>query len=155
MDVCGTLMAGDGRVKPFAARNGGRRWGTCDPVVPARPFAPLGDIAARTGGQLGTALASAERERVFDVFLGLLRRPSQAPQIVVLDDLHWADHATLDLLRIVGRRLRDLPVLLIGTCGTGGTPAGSVPPCRSAEPTCPGGDWTARPAAGAPAATPR
>jgi len=33
----------------------------------------------------------------------------------VFEDLHWADEATLDLLRVVGRRIGDLPILFIGT----------------------------------------
>jgi ATP/maltotriose-dependent transcriptional regulator MalT len=90
-------------------------WGACDAVTPPRPFAPLADLAQRTGGQLGCALAAGDRDRVFLDFLGLLRRRTGKPRIVVFEDLHWADEATLDLLRVVGRRLGDLPVLLIGT----------------------------------------
>jgi DNA-binding CsgD family transcriptional regulator len=89
-------------------------WGTCDGIVPARPFAPLADIAARSGGPLQAALAEGDRNRVFEVFLTVLRR-SRAGTVVVFEDLHWADDATLDLLHVVGRRLRDLPLLLIGT----------------------------------------
>ncbi|MBA3428110.1 MAG: AAA family ATPase [Actinobacteria bacterium] len=89
-------------------------WGSCDAVVPARPFAPLADIAGRAKGSLRIALDSADRERVFEAFLALLRE-GKAPGLVVLDDLHWADDATLDLLRVVGRRLRDLSILVIGT----------------------------------------
>src|SRR5215213_5243847 len=89
-------------------------WGTCDGIVPARPFAPLADIAARRGGPLQAALAEGDRNRVFEVFLTVLRR-SEAGTVVVFEDLHWADDATLDLLHVVGRRLRELPLLLIGT----------------------------------------
>ena len=89
-------------------------WGTCDGIVPARPFAPLADIAARTTGPFRTALDEGDRNRVFEAFLTVLRR-SQAGTIVVFEDLHWADDATLDLLHVVGRRLRELPLLLIGT----------------------------------------
>ena len=35
--------------------------------------------------------------------------------MVVVEDVHWADEATVDLLRFLGRRLRDAPVLLIAT----------------------------------------
>ncbi len=89
-------------------------WGTCDPIDPPRPFAPVADVAARVGGPLLAALEAGDRTRVFDTFLDVLRRPASGPSILVLDDLHWADDATLDLLRVVGRRLRDLPVLVIG-----------------------------------------
>jgi ATP/maltotriose-dependent transcriptional regulator MalT len=89
-------------------------WGSCDAVLPARPFAPLVDIAELVGGDLRAALAESERNRVFDSFLALVRE-THRPRLVVLEDLHWADDATLDLVRVVGRRLHNLPVLVIGT----------------------------------------
>lgn len=88
--------------------------GTCDPIDPPRPFAPVADIAARIGGPLLTALGAGDRSRVFEAFLEVLRRRVPGPTILVIDDLHWADDATLDLLRVVGRRLRGIPVLVIG-----------------------------------------
>jgi ATP/maltotriose-dependent transcriptional regulator MalT len=89
--------------------------GSCDPVVPARPFGPLADIVTDAHGPLRDALNAVDRNRVFDAFLALLRHPSGASRVVVFDDVHWADAATLDLLRVVGRRIRDMPVLFIGT----------------------------------------
>lgn len=89
-------------------------WGTCDPIDPPRPFAPIADVAARVGGPLLAALAAGDRARVFDAFLEVLRHRAPGHSILVLDDLHWADDATLDLLRVVGRRLADIPVLVIG-----------------------------------------
>ena len=41
--------------------------------------------------------------------------PAGELRVVVFEDLHWADDATLDLLRVVGRRIRDLSLLFIGT----------------------------------------
>src|SRR5512132_4245173 len=89
-------------------------WGACDAVVPARPFAPLVDIAEQGGGDLRAARERADRNRVFDSLLALVREPRR-PQLFVLEDLHWADDATLDLVRVVGRRLHDVPVLVLGT----------------------------------------
>ena len=80
-------------------------WGSCDPIVPARPFAPLVDIADTAAG-LQAALESGERDRVLEMFLRLLRDARPVPPLLVFEDLHWADEATLDLLRVVGRRLR-------------------------------------------------
>src|SRR5262249_3368830 len=37
------------------------------------------------------------------------------PVLVVLEDLHWADPASLDLLRVVGRHLAAVPLLIVGT----------------------------------------
>ncbi len=89
-------------------------WGACDPIDPPRPFAPVADVAASVGGPLLAAMEAGDRTRVFDAFLNVLRRPAAGPSILVIDDLHWADEATLDLVRVVGRRLRDIPVLVVG-----------------------------------------
>jgi DNA-binding CsgD family transcriptional regulator len=88
--------------------------GSCDPIVPSRPFAPVVDISAHVGGGLRTALAAGDRDGVFEQFLALLRS-QRAGAVVIFEDLHWADSATLDLLRVVGRRLPETAVLLVGT----------------------------------------
>src|SRR5688572_3049899 len=68
--------------------------GSCDPVVPRRPFAPIVDISAQVGHGLQDALATGDRDRVFDSFLAILRE--QRPgAVVILEDLHWADSTTL------------------------------------------------------------
>src|SRR5688572_25297592 len=74
-------------------------WGSCDAITPPRAFGPLADIADVVGGPLAHALTVSDRDGVLHSFLALLRRRRL---IVVLEDLHWADHATLDLLRVVG-----------------------------------------------------
>jgi predicted ATPase len=90
-------------------------WGTCDPIRPPRPFTPLADIADRVGGDLRRALAAGGRDGVLDAMLFELRRRDTATTVIVFDDLHWADDATLDLLQAIGRRVARLPLLLIGT----------------------------------------
>jgi chloramphenicol 3-O-phosphotransferase len=89
-------------------------WGVCDSVVPARAFAPVADVAAQGDGRLRAALEEGDRTRVIDAFLALLRA-QPAGALVVFDDVHWADEATLDLVRVVGRRLHELPLLFVGT----------------------------------------
>jgi DNA-binding CsgD family transcriptional regulator/tetratricopeptide (TPR) repeat protein len=114
-------------------------WGTCDPLVPPRPFTPVVDIADRVGGDLQRALADGDRDAIHEAFLALLRRPGAPPAIVVLDDLHWADAATLDLFQVIARRVSRLPTLIVGTyrdhevgpdhplrMALGDVPAGSV-----------------------------
>jgi tetratricopeptide (TPR) repeat protein len=58
----------------------------------------------------------AERLRLFDQVTGFLRRLSQqAPLLLFLDDLHWADAASLELLEHVLQRVGETQVLLLGT----------------------------------------
>ena len=56
----------------------------------------------------------------------LLRQVSApgALHVLVVEDVHWADEASIDLLRFLGRRLWDAPVLLIATYRNDGLAAG-------------------------------
>jgi predicted ATPase len=90
-------------------------WGACDGLFTPRPLAPLHDIAREVGGELlETVRDGTPRDEVFDAVLRWLRAPTGLLAVVV-EDVQWADDATLDLLRFLARRLRDLPVLLVVT----------------------------------------
>ena len=96
-------------VRRFGDENGGSArllWGACDPLFTPRPLGPLLDIADTLGGALEKPLASGARPH--EVASALMRE-LDAPTIVVLDDLQWADEATLDVLRLLGRRSRSFP----------------------------------------------
>ncbi|MCW2523009.1 MAG: transcriptional regulator, LuxR family, partial [Frankiales bacterium] len=88
-------------------------WGACDGMFTPRPLGPLFDIAQQVGGQLGLLVRAAASRQ--DLFYGLLNEISEAGpvQVVVIEDLHWADEATLDLLGFLARRIRNLGVLLV------------------------------------------
>lgn len=89
--------------------------GACDAMAAPRPLAPLQDFAAVLGEEFAGLVESGERrERIFNLLLAHLRSAS-APQLLVFEDLHWADEATLDLLRYLGRRLDGCRTLLIGS----------------------------------------
>ncbi|WP_370616977.1 helix-turn-helix transcriptional regulator [Mumia sp. Pv 4-285] len=87
--------------------------GVCDGAVPARPMGPLTDIADALGPHI------AEQLRGYpDVLMlnsAVLSALGEEPTILVVEDAHWADEATLDMLRYLGRRLRDAPVLILVT----------------------------------------
>ena len=51
--------------------------------------------------------------RPYDVAAALLRELAAGPSVVVLEDVHWADEATLDVIRLAGRRVGDVPALLV------------------------------------------
>ncbi len=90
-------------------------WGWCEALFTPRPLGPLYDIAAQLGGALDAALRNASsREAIFGTLLDELG-PGRTPTVLVLEDVHWADEATLDLLKFLGRRAHRLPLLVIVT----------------------------------------
>ncbi len=90
-------------------------WGACDGLFTPRPLAPLHDVARSVGGELLEAVRSGlPRDEVFDAALRWLE-DVDGLVVLVVEDVQWADDATLDLLRFLGRRLRVLPVLLVVT----------------------------------------
>ena len=89
--------------------------GACDPLLTPRALGPLHDVARETGGPLAALLADGvPRERVFGALLDELGRPGP-PTAVVVEDAHWADDATLDLLLFLARRITGVPALLVVT----------------------------------------
>jgi DNA-binding CsgD family transcriptional regulator/tetratricopeptide (TPR) repeat protein len=89
--------------------------GLCDPLLTPRALGPLRDIAGQIGGPLAERLAAgAAQEEIFTAFLDELAAHN-GPQVIIVEDAHWADEATMDLLIILGRRLERLRVLLIVT----------------------------------------
>src|SRR3982751_1096024 len=106
-------------VAAFAEAAGPRArvlWGACDPLLTPRALGPLHDIARTLGGRLRERIADGPRGEVFDLFLAALDRPPQtARPVVVLEDLHWADEATLDMVAFLGRRLALCRALLLIT----------------------------------------
>ncbi len=90
-------------------------WGACDGLFTPRPLAPLHDLAREIGGELlDTVRSGAPRDEVFDAVLHWLTCIDDLA-VLVIEDAQWADEATLDLLRFLGRRVRALPVLLVVT----------------------------------------
>ena len=87
-------------------------WGACDALFTPRPLGPFLDIAHNTGGDLEELVeAQAGPFEVAAALMGELR--TRSPTILVLEDVHWADDATLDVLRLVGRRVGSLPAALL------------------------------------------
>jgi DNA-binding CsgD family transcriptional regulator/tetratricopeptide (TPR) repeat protein len=87
--------------------------GACDGMFTPRPLGPLFDIAQQVHGRLhALCRADASREQLFDALLTELCEPGPLP-VVVIEDVHWADEATLDLLGFLARRIREIEALLI------------------------------------------
>jgi len=88
--------------------------GACDDLLTPRALGPLRDAVRHVRGPLSAALAADDLGEVFPAVLEELADPHR-PTVLAVEDVHWADSATLDLLRHVGRRVDDLPALLLLT----------------------------------------
>ncbi len=87
--------------------------GSCDDLFTPRPLGPLYDIAYQVNSDLPRELtAQANRSGIFSVFLHYLQKDSE-PKIVVIEDIHWADEATLDFIKFLTRRINGSKLMLI------------------------------------------
>jgi DNA-binding CsgD family transcriptional regulator/tetratricopeptide (TPR) repeat protein len=94
-----------GRIRPL--------WGACDPLSLPRPLGPLLDVAPDLGtGFVRMLEIEAPRERLF---AGVRDALQSATHVLVVEDVHWADDATLDLLRYLGRRAGTTRSLVVAT----------------------------------------
>jgi DNA-binding CsgD family transcriptional regulator len=90
-------------------------WGACEALFTPRPLGPLYDIAPQLQTPLRALLnGEVNRAALFATVLDeLTRHPT--PTIVVIEDIHWADEATLDLIKFLARRIHRTSALLILT----------------------------------------
>ncbi len=95
--------------------------GRADVAEAALPFGVIGQaLAALLGGPAGpadlvthnSAPAAAD---FFYAVLARLRRAAAEPLFLALDDAHWADPDSLTLLRLICRRIAELPVAVLVT----------------------------------------
>lgn len=88
-------------------------WGVCDSLFTPRPLSPLHDIASQLGRDfLDLLTQKTDRQAVFSAWLAELQK---RPCIAIFEDVHWADEATLDLIKFVGRRIQRTASLFILT----------------------------------------
>ncbi len=89
-------------------------WGACDPLFTPRPLGPLADVAEVTGGELLHVVDEGAKPQA--VAAALIRELAvRAPTVLVLEDLHWADEATLDVIALLGRKIETVPALAVLT----------------------------------------
>ena len=87
--------------------------GRSDPLFTPRPLAPFSDVARQTNGALAEILKRGGGAH--DVFDALRDELADGDTVLLLEDLHWADEATLDVVRLLGRRVERLGALTILT----------------------------------------
>jgi DNA-binding CsgD family transcriptional regulator len=77
-------------------------WGACDPLFTPRPLGPFLEIAEAAGGELEALATSGARPHEI---AAALARELREPAILVIEDVHWADEASLDVVRLTARRI--------------------------------------------------
>ena len=96
--------------------------GTCDDLSIPRPLGPFRDLAGTVSPDLAHALSAASASHeLHSLLLAELEREPR-PTVLVLEDVHWADGATLDSIAVLGRRIGSLPALLVLTFRGGELP---------------------------------
>jgi tetratricopeptide (TPR) repeat protein len=85
-------------------------WGSCDPLQTPTALGPILEIVRQMAGRARQLDFDQPRVELFSALLQLL---AERPAVVVIEDLHWADEATLDWLRYLGRRIDRTRTLLV------------------------------------------
>jgi DNA-binding CsgD family transcriptional regulator/tetratricopeptide (TPR) repeat protein len=89
-------------------------WAACDPLFTPRALGPLLTIADDVGAELQAAISG--NSMPYEIAAGLARELGDAHlSLFVLEDVHWADEATLDVVRLLARRIEKLPCLLVAS----------------------------------------
>jgi len=89
--------------------------GACDALFTPRPLAPLYDIMWQADHELAhNSHSIEERTELFGRFFReLCNQPKKT--IVVFEDIHWADEATIDFIKFFARRISRIPCMFILT----------------------------------------
>ena len=87
-------------------------WGACDPLTTPRPLGPIHDLAAQLGDDVTAVLRGASQPH--EIFEAVFEHLRLHPCVLIVDDLHWADQGTIDLLRFLLRRIRITSSLVVG-----------------------------------------
>jgi DNA-binding CsgD family transcriptional regulator/energy-coupling factor transporter ATP-binding protein EcfA2 len=90
-------------------------WGACAPLFTPRPLGPFADLAGQAGDLDALLAGGTKPHQVAEAIVEHARAAAQHGPVAVLEDLHWADEATLDVLSLLARRIATIPLLLVGT----------------------------------------
>lgn len=94
-------------------------WGACDDLLTPKPLGPFHDIAGHVSAPLISMLTNgAAPHEIHNLLIEELNR-SPGPTVLVIEDAHWADDATLDAVTFIGRRIAGLPAMLVLTFRAG------------------------------------
>ena len=90
----------------------------CDDLATPRALGPIRDLIPFLGADLAQALQGEDRESVFAALRTEVSGPGPGT-VLIIEDVHWADEATFDVLQFLVRRIADLPLALVLTCRDG------------------------------------
>jgi predicted ATPase len=88
-------------------------WSACEALFTPRALGPFLDVAELTGGELGELVEGGARPH--ELVAALIRELQRRPAVLVLEDVHWADEATLDVVRLLARRVAAAPALVLAS----------------------------------------
>jgi predicted ATPase len=105
---------------PFTAalRQLVRETGTADvaALLPGGAARELARLLPEFGEPSGAHETESARARLFELILALLERLAERrPVVLVIEDTHWADRSSRDLIAFLSRNLRTAPVLMVMT----------------------------------------
>ena len=95
----------DGRVRVLT--------GACEDLLTPRPLSPLQDAVAWSCPVRSRTRCRHRRTIPVRLLAAAAAELSTGPTVLVIEDAHWADGATLDVLRYLGRRMHELPAVLV------------------------------------------
>ncbi|MCA1404072.1 AAA family ATPase [Ensifer sp. IC3342] len=88
-------------------------WGWCEALFTPCPLGPLQDMRQLLDPAVAALLdQAAPPERLFPALLNVLQHAGDTI-VLIFEDVHWADNATLDLVKYLGRRISSLPAVLV------------------------------------------
>jgi len=116
--LAGEAGAGKSALVEHFAQQAGRTarvlWGHSDALQTSRALGPVTEIAAGLSAISSDPAVESSRERLFAYLFERLSAPDSLT-LVVLEDLHWADEATLDFVRFIGHRIQRTRCLIVAT----------------------------------------
>src|SRR5580658_2571176 len=105
-----------------AARDAGFKVGTAagSPMEAELPFGLLGQAIVALGGSdvedvVDLARLGGQPARFFRTFRWLDQQARETPLVLALDDLHWGDRDSLELIAFLARRLAGTRILVLGS----------------------------------------
>ena len=88
-------------------------WGGCEALFTPRPLGPLQDMAQLIGPEIAALMEqAAAQDRIFPALLNILQKPPLC-HVLIFEDVHWADNATLDLIKYLCRRVAILRAVIV------------------------------------------